>query len=403
MQDSIFLCADDTMENRINSHCFVTALGEQLLQKRWVSGIPPISVCHRLLLLPCGIVSSAILFLAKSFFIGSVIFKLCCGSRKNTVRNGVSITSLLTAKQRCIGHTLSFCQDSLAHHFCPFFTPLYGRILSCYRKVFVRASDGRGLLQEGYLCSRTQFLDTVCENAQPEQLVILGAGMDTRSYRLQLPENCRCFEVDAPFTQQHKRRVVSSRPSEFQPTGASVNYVPVNFETEDLLVQLEGAGFDRANPNTLFVLEGVTYYLSKEDVMATLNKVTSCAPGSLIAFDFAVDLWTAVMPPRGGPPAPPASAHSASIQLFTSFLRRIGEPFRFGIPPHSSPAEEFGMPSVSQSPNLPALNYRKLELQVWLKPESWQRRYLNISDDRCLMGKYHNAVMNMCVMQVAAC
>ena len=122
----------------------------------------------------------------------------------NLVSKGISKTSILTAQQRCMSYQIGLCNDHLAEAFCSRYIKLQGQLLYLTQLVF---GPMFGLERVGYLACRTQFLDQVCLNSEPEQCVILGAGMDTRFYRLNLPTGCACFEVDAPPTQAHKRQV----------------------------------------------------------------------------------------------------------------------------------------------------------------------------------------------------
>ena len=117
-----------------------------------------------------------------------------------------------------------------------------------------------------------------------EQVVILGAGFDTRAYRFaERLSSVRVFELDHPVTaalkQARVRRVFGSLPEH-------VTYVSSDLEREDLGVALQGAGY-RAAARTLFIWSGVSFYLSAEAVDSVLEFVRlRSAPGSSIAFDY---------------------------------------------------------------------------------------------------------------------
>ena len=64
-----------------------------------------------------------------------------------------------------------------------------------------------------------------------------------------------------------------------------MTFVPADFEHEDLLARLTGAGFDPGE-RTLFLWEGVTMYLDRAAVEETLRKIASTAQGSVVAFDY---------------------------------------------------------------------------------------------------------------------
>ncbi|CAM4456325.1 Putative S-adenosyl-L-methionine-dependent methyltransferase [Mycobacterium basiliense] len=113
------------------------------------------------------------------------------------------------------------------------------------------------------------------------QFVILGAGFDTRAYRLPNDRRVRVFEVDSPQTQLVKRAALKKAGIDSR----GVTFVPADFEAQDWLACLTGAGFDPAR-RTLFLWEGVTMYLNREAVEDTLRKIASTAPGSVVTFDY---------------------------------------------------------------------------------------------------------------------
>ncbi|MGB7964337.1 MAG: SAM-dependent methyltransferase [Propionicimonas sp.] len=131
--------------------------------------------------------------------------------------------------------------------------------------------------------ARVTFFDDVVERALPDidQLVILGAGFDTRPYRLPRDTSVRSFEVDLPATQKVKRRVLDEGGVDTR----GVTFLPADFEKDDWLAQLIDAGFDVQRP-ALFIWEGVIIYLDRAAVEDTLRKVARCANGTLIAFDY---------------------------------------------------------------------------------------------------------------------
>jgi methyltransferase (TIGR00027 family) len=133
---------------------------------------------------------------------------------------------------------------------------------------------------------RVAFLDMQVRHFTADrgvkQVVILGAGLDTRAARL-ARDGVRFFEVDHPSTQAHKREVLATLDG--YPVDAPA-YVACDFERDDFLTQLEGAGFDPAQP-AVIVWEGVVPYLSEEAIRATTNKIaTACHPATMLFFDF---------------------------------------------------------------------------------------------------------------------
>jgi methyltransferase (TIGR00027 family) len=131
--------------------------------------------------------------------------------------------------------------------------------------------------------ARIGFFDAAVDRYLPgvAQFVILGAGFDTRAYRLTSDTRVRVFEVDSPATQRVKRETLEKAGIDSR----AVTFVPADFEKEDWLACLTAAGFD-AGERTLFLWEGVTMYLDRAAVEDTLRKIASTAPGSAVAFDY---------------------------------------------------------------------------------------------------------------------
>ncbi len=122
---------------------------------------------------------------------------------------------------------------------------------------------------------RTRRIDELLEGACGRgagQVVLLGAGLDARAYRLDGLAGARVFEVDHPATQAAKRRRLAGRA----PKARDVRFVAIDFERERLADALDAAGFDRAGPSA-WVWEGVTMYLSAAARGTTLDAVARLA------------------------------------------------------------------------------------------------------------------------------
>jgi methyltransferase (TIGR00027 family) len=133
--------------------------------------------------------------------------------------------------------------------------------------------------------ARTAYIDARLSRAAERgirQVVILGAGFDSRPYRMPCCRECDVFEVDHPDTQERKRRLLREAMTAVP---AKVRFVAVDFGRDRLADKLAEAGFDRAKP-TFFLWEGVTNYLSAEAVDVTLRYCASAAPGSEILFTY---------------------------------------------------------------------------------------------------------------------
>lgn len=126
------------------------------------------------------------------------------------------------------------------------------------------------------LILRVAFIDAVLAEVAPRQVVILGAGLDTRAWRLPALRGVPVFEVDHPATQGYKRAHAGVLGAPL----ADLRYVAVDFTRDDLGRRLREAGHDGALP-TLWIWEGVTMYLGDAALRSTLAVVRAgSAPGS---------------------------------------------------------------------------------------------------------------------------
>jgi methyltransferase (TIGR00027 family) len=171
------------------------------------------------------------------------------------------------------------------------------------------------------LC-RHRFMDehmAEALDAGAQQVLVLGAGYDSRAWRFAFPLDGRpVYEVDLPPISRRKAEVVEAHPEVFGHT--SVRRVEIDFRVDALADRLAAEGFAPGLP-TYVVWEGVTPYLTSDAVGATLETLaTVCGRGSRIA----LDLW------RGaGVKRPLDGVRALASQAF----RLIGEPVTFGVPP----------------------------------------------------------------------
>lgn len=207
-----------------------------------------------------------------------------------------------------------------------------------------RLADAVTLGRSRHLALRTRAIDDATHAAierGARQLVIVGAGLDARAWRLSSLRDTVVWEIDHPSTQAWKRARVTGLP----PLARDVRFIASDFERDDLRERLAAAGHDPGAP-TVFVWEGVTMYLSKaaiEQVLRGLH-VSSSAGSTLLATYFE---------PRGSP-----FARALSI-----VLRGVSEPVRSRF----SPDEIAGR-----------LDRHAFEVVEDAGDPEWSRRYLAI-------------------------
>lgn len=127
------------------------------------------------------------------------------------------------------------------------------------------------------------------------QVVLLAAGTDTRAYRLELPADTQVFELDLPGVIAWKDQVMAE--AGVRPRGQH-HWVEADLR-ENWELALEQAGFDRSAP-AVWVLEGLFYYLSIEEIQQLLARLSAlAAPGSVLTFDAVDDRFMAAPENQG--------------------------------------------------------------------------------------------------------
>ncbi len=138
----------------------------------------------------------------------------------------------------------------------------------------------------GFITVRERYIDDYLKSRLAEgldQVVLLGAGFDTRAYRIPGIEKTRVFEVDFPATQDAKRKGLRKVVDPFP---AYVNFTPVDFNTQSLAECLQRSNYNE-QAKTLFIWQGVTYFLEAKSVDSTLDFITNhSGPGSSVIFDY---------------------------------------------------------------------------------------------------------------------
>jgi methyltransferase (TIGR00027 family) len=171
-----------------------------------------------------------------------------------------------------------------------------------------------------YVLCRHRFIDEhLLAASDVEQVVVLGAGYDSRAYRFAHQLAGRpVYEVDLPPLSRRKAAVVADHAARFD--GGSYVRVEIDFRRQALADVLPASGFV-TGARTFVVWEGVAPYLDAVAVDGTLTALrTLCGTGSVLA----MDMWDGTGGP--GPLAPLRRLGARAIAL-------IGEPVTFGAPP----------------------------------------------------------------------
>ena len=211
-----------------------------------------------------------------------------------SVEQKPSETALFAALRRTIANKEygdeKFGPDDLAEYFLPAHFRFFLRFTTIRENTKNKLNDALPGLNE-YMIARTAYFDRLFMdglNNEIRQIVLLGAGYDTRAYRFnQSNRGSKIFELDISPTQDRKKVCLQKARIDIP---QHVRFVPINFKEESLKDVLEQAGF-KDHEKTLFLWEGVSYYLEAESVDATLNFVSHTShQENTIAFDYTISL-----------------------------------------------------------------------------------------------------------------
>lgn len=176
------------------------------------------------------------------------------------------------------------------------------------------------------VAARTRLIDdslAAMTRSRLGQLVILGAGFDTRPYRLECLRSVPVFEVDHPDTQAAKRAGLRrAQPG----LPGNVTFVPSDFNLGTLAETMAEAGY-RSEQQTVFLWEGVTNYLTEQTVDNTLRWCARTASaGSVVLFTY---VHSDVL---HNPDA------FVGARRLHATLDKVGEQLTFGMDPHDTKA-----------------------------------------------------------------
>jgi len=211
---------------------------------------------------------------------------------KRGVEKRHSETAMFAALYRAIANKEFKNQSLGSDDLAKYFLPSHFKFFIKFKTIRASVKNKSNKLTPGmyeYILARTAFFDTVfidALNKNISQIVLLGAGYDTRAYRFaKLNNPTQIFELDMATTQNRKKKCLKKAQIDI-PT--PVRLVPIDFNKEELNNVLEKAGYE-CNEKALFIWEGVSYYLEPKSVDATLEFVNRCSHHeSVIAFDYAI-------------------------------------------------------------------------------------------------------------------
>lgn len=247
------------------------------------------------------------------------------------------------------------CRDLFAKHFLS----LKSRILMAVtpqrvlRTLLERAAPGSYC----FTIARTRHFDEALLQAVRsgvEQVVILGAGYDSRAFRFENElRGVKVLELDHPGTQARKKQLLKSSNASVP---SNLTLIGIDFAKQSFCKLLPEHGF-RHDLKTLFLWEGVSYYLPLEAVDDVLKFVAACAPGSSVVFDYALQSFV------------DGDTGTYGGEQIARWLKKIGEPFLFGLNPAN--AQRF-------------LAKRGLRVVSHVGPSDLERMYLTTQRNRSL-------------------
>ena len=178
-------------------------------------------------------------------------------------------------------------RDDVAYRFLPLGLRLLVKLtrFSPIRGLLIWSSERRARGVWGGIASRKRYIDdrlTEALGSGIDAVVNLGAGLDTRAYRLPALSTLSVFEVDLPENIAHKRHVLRQVYGKIPD---HVTLVPLDLEHQDLESVLTSHGY-QVQQKSFFIWEAVTQYLTERGVRKTFSFLAKANPGSKLVFTY---------------------------------------------------------------------------------------------------------------------
>lgn len=203
------------------------------------------------------------------------------------------------------------------------------------------AGPGAGRLDVNAVRTRyfDEYLHAAARESGVRQIVVAGAGMDSRAYRMDWPDGVRYFEIDRPAVLDHKReRLRGATPA------ADRRPVPVDLASPSWPAALTAAGYDPGSPSA-WLMEGLLNYVPEPGVHRLLSQVAGLtAPGSGVAADL-VSAAALTLPDR-----------RPLLDVFAGW----GCPWLFGCDTPEDLFGQHGFEAVATQPGDPAASFGRM-------------------------------------------
>ena len=188
------------------------------------------------------------------------------------------------------------------------------------RKFMISMYNSTSIGLYGLQVCRTKYIDEKLKEAIDngvKQVVILGAGLDTRLYRMLDSDRVIGFEIDLPIIQNEKKNIMSECLGKLP---NNINFIPIDFNTQTLDEVLEIKEFDFSKP-IFFIWEGVTQYITQEAVENTLKFISKASYGSALVFTYVLKSVI------------DGTESKLGAEALTTLFKAGGEPWSFGLNP----------------------------------------------------------------------